>query len=164
MLSPAEQEAMPHVLGAWARFAARRTGLAEEGLRATLDGVWEATGKFAETYRDPTTFGLDRRLVERLLPDGDLSALARRVFAFPFLQGMHGEIKLDLLNPPTRPTAGSCWRSTTRTTATGSTTTSTWPGTRRSPRGCGRATRRSCGRPPSGCWTSGTTGTRCSTC
>ncbi|GGP85532.1 hypothetical protein [Streptosporangium pseudovulgare] len=99
MLSPAEQEAVPYVLSAWARFAARRTGLPEEGLRATLDGIWEATGKFAEAYRDPTTFGIDRDLLERLLPDGDLSALARRVFAFPFLQGTHGEIKLDLLNP-----------------------------------------------------------------
>ncbi|GAA3127614.1 hypothetical protein GCM10017600_54630 [Streptosporangium carneum] len=99
MLSPAEQEAVPYVLGAWARFAARRNGLADQGLRATLDGIWEATAKFAEAYRDPTTFGLDRDLLERLLPDGDLSALARRVFAFPFLQGTHGEIKLDLLNP-----------------------------------------------------------------
>ncbi|MFG1750378.1 hypothetical protein [Streptosporangium sandarakinum] len=99
MLSPAEQEAVPYVLSAWARFAARRTGLPDEGLRATLDGIWEATGKFAEAYRDPTTFGIDRDLLERLLPDGDLSALARRVFAFPFLQGTHGEIKLDRLNP-----------------------------------------------------------------
>lgn len=99
MLSVAEQEAMPHVLSAWARFAAGRTGLQEEGLRATLDAVWEATGKFPESYRDPTSFGLDRPLLERLLPDGDLSALARRVFAFPFLQGMHGDIDLDRLNP-----------------------------------------------------------------
>ncbi|MGS2642010.1 MULTISPECIES: hypothetical protein [unclassified Streptosporangium] len=99
MLTTAEQEAVPHVLGAWARFAAGRTGLPDEGLRATLDAVWEATGKFAESYRDPTTFGLDRDLLDRLLPDGDLSALARRVFAFPFLQGTHGEIKLSLLNP-----------------------------------------------------------------
>ncbi|WP_327093103.1 hypothetical protein OIE66_08730 [Nonomuraea sp. NBC_01738] len=99
MLTTAEQEAMPHVLSAWARFAAGRTGLPEHGLRATLDAVWEATGKFPEAYRDPTSFGLDRPLLERLLPDGDLSALARRVFAFPFLQGMHGDIDLDLLNP-----------------------------------------------------------------
>ncbi|GAA2859202.1 hypothetical protein GCM10010517_17720 [Streptosporangium fragile] len=99
MLNAAEQEAVPHVLGAWARFAAGRTGLPEEGLRATLDAIWEATGKFAEAYRDPTAFGVDRALLDRLLPDGDLSALARRVFAFPFLEGTHGEIKLDLLNP-----------------------------------------------------------------
>jgi hypothetical protein len=99
MLSPAEQEAMPYVLSAWVRFAAPRTGLPEEGLRATLDAVWEATARFAEDYRDPTTFGLDRALIERLLPDGDLSALARRVFAFPFLQGRHGDIDLDRLNP-----------------------------------------------------------------
>ncbi|MEV0596195.1 hypothetical protein [Nonomuraea cavernae] len=99
MLSVAEQEAMPHVLAAWARFAARRTGLPERGLKATLDAVWEAIGKFPEAYRDPTSFGLDRPLLERLLPDGDLSALARRVFAFPFLQGVHNGVDLDRLNP-----------------------------------------------------------------
>ncbi|MEU8250008.1 hypothetical protein [Nonomuraea sp. NPDC048916] len=99
MLSVAEQEAMPHVLAAWVRFAARRTGLPERGLKATLDAVWEAIGKFPEAYRDPTSFGLDRPLLERLLPDGDLSALARRVFAFPFLQGVHNGVDLDRLNP-----------------------------------------------------------------
>ncbi|WP_253781350.1 hypothetical protein [Nonomuraea roseoviolacea] len=99
MLSTAEQEAMPHVLAAWVRFAARRSGLPEQGLKATLDAVWEAIGKFPEAYRDPTSFGLDRPLLERLLPDGDLSALARRAFAFPFLQGFHNGIELDRLNP-----------------------------------------------------------------
>ncbi|MFI7440402.1 hypothetical protein [Nonomuraea indica] len=99
MLSTAEQEAMPHVLAAWVRFAAVRTGLPEPGLKATLDAVWEAIGKFPEAYRDPTSFGLDLPLLERLLPDGDLSALARRVFAFPFLQGVHNGVTLDDLNP-----------------------------------------------------------------
>ncbi|MFD1933602.1 MULTISPECIES: hypothetical protein [Nonomuraea] len=99
MLSHAEQEAMPHVLAAWVRFAARRTGLPEPGITATLDGVWEATARFPEAYRDPASFGLDMALMERLLPDGDLSALARRVFAFPFLQGRHGDVDLDTLNP-----------------------------------------------------------------
>ncbi|MFI6594816.1 hypothetical protein ACIBHX_01135 [Nonomuraea sp. NPDC050536] len=99
MLSQAEQDAMPHALSAWVRFAARRTALPEQGLKATLDAVWEATGKFPEAYRDPTSFGLDRPLLERLLPDGDLSALARRVFAFPFLTGTHGGVELHRLNP-----------------------------------------------------------------
>ncbi|MCO5993687.1 hypothetical protein [Actinoallomurus rhizosphaericola] len=99
MLSPAEQEAMPHVLAAWVRWASRRTGLPEEGVRQTLDKVWDITGKFAEAYRDPTTFGLDRELVERLLPDGDLEALARRAFAFPFLTGGNADIDLTRLNP-----------------------------------------------------------------
>ncbi|SEG42132.1 hypothetical protein SAMN05444920_102963 [Nonomuraea solani] len=99
MLSEAEQEAMPHVLAAWVRFAARRTALPEQGLKATLDAVWEAIGKFPEAYRDPTSFGIDRPLLERLLPDGDLSALARRAFAFPYLQGVHNGIDLDRLDP-----------------------------------------------------------------
>ncbi|GLX03239.1 UNVERIFIED_ORG: hypothetical protein FHR35_008465 [Microbispora rosea subsp. rosea] len=99
LLTPAEQDAMPHVLSAWVRFAGPRIGLPDEGVRATLDAVWEATARFTEAYRDPATFGLDRSLVERLLPDGDLSALARRAFAFPLLQGMRGSTNLDLLNP-----------------------------------------------------------------
>ncbi|WP_214412542.1 hypothetical protein [Sphaerisporangium fuscum] len=99
LLGPAEQEAMPHVLLSWVRFAAPRTGLPEEGITATLDAVWEAAGRFTEAYRDPTTFGLDRSLVGRLLPDGDLSALPRRAFAFPYLEGTHGDIDLEDLHP-----------------------------------------------------------------
>ncbi|WP_285580185.1 hypothetical protein [Actinoallomurus iriomotensis] len=99
MLSPGEQDAMPHVLAAWVRWASQRTRLHEEGVRQTLDKVWDITGKFAEAYRDPTTFGLDRELVERLLPDGDLEALARRAFAFPFLTAGNAEIDLTRLDP-----------------------------------------------------------------
>ncbi|WP_165965996.1 hypothetical protein [Actinomadura sp. 7K534] len=105
LLSPAEQEAVPHVLGAWIRWAGKRTGLPEEGIRATLDALWDATAKFAEAYRDPSAFGLDRALVDRLLPDGDLEALPRRAFALPFLSGTHrrsgrhGVIDLSTLDP-----------------------------------------------------------------
>ena len=90
---------MPYVLAAWARWATKRTGLPEEGVRQTLDKVWDITGKFAEAYRDPTTFGLERELVQRLLPDGDLEALARRAFAFPFLTGGNADIDLTRLDP-----------------------------------------------------------------
>lgn len=89
LLSPSEQEAVPHVLAAWIRWAGRRTGLPEEGIRATLDALWDATAKFSAAYRDPAAFGLDRGLVDRLLPDGDLEALPRRAFALPFLSGTH---------------------------------------------------------------------------
>jgi hypothetical protein len=99
MLSPAEQDAMPHVLAAWVRWAGKRARLPEAGVRQTLDQVWDLTGKFAEAYRDPTTFGMDRRVVERLLPDGDLEALPRRTFAFPFLSGRYGDARLELLDP-----------------------------------------------------------------
>ncbi|WP_165978179.1 hypothetical protein [Actinomadura darangshiensis] len=105
LLSPSEQEAVPHVLAAWVRWAGKRTGLPEEGIRATLDALWDATGKFAEAYRDPSAFGLDRELVDRLLPDGDLEALPRRAFALPFLSGTHrrsgrhGYIDLSKLDP-----------------------------------------------------------------
>ena len=105
LLSPAEQEAVPHVLAAWVRWAGKRTGLPEEGIRATLDALWDATAKFAEAYRDPAAFGLDGDLVARLLPDGDLEALPRRAFALPFLSGTHrqsgrhGFINLSKLDP-----------------------------------------------------------------
>ncbi|MFC9977544.1 hypothetical protein ACFVH6_42260 [Spirillospora sp. NPDC127200] len=105
LLSPTEQEAVPHVLAAWVRWAGKRTGLPEEGVRATLDAVWDATGKFAGAYRDPAAFGLDRELVDRLLPDGELEALPRRAFALPFLSGTHrvsgrhGSIDLSALDP-----------------------------------------------------------------
>ncbi|MDL4775136.1 hypothetical protein [Actinomadura xylanilytica] len=105
LLSASEQEAVPHVLAAWVRWAGKRTGLPEEGVRATLDAVWDATAKFAEAYRDPSAFGLDRDLVDRLLPDGEMEALPRRAFALPFLSGTHrrsgghGSVDLSALDP-----------------------------------------------------------------
>nr|WP_211328925.1 hypothetical protein [Thermomonospora umbrina] len=104
LLSPAEHDAMPHVLAAWVRWAARQTGLPSEGVRATLDAVWDATGRFTRLFRDPEAFGLDPSVVRRLLPDGELEALPRRAFALPFLSGEHhvpgrGRIDLATLDP-----------------------------------------------------------------
>ena len=61
--------------------------------------MYESIGTFAMTYRDPESFGLDRELVNRLLPDGDLEALARRTFAFPLLAGHYGGVDLATLDP-----------------------------------------------------------------
>jgi len=99
VLRPAEQEAMPHVLAAWTRWAGRRSGMDGRAITETLDAVFESIGAFAKTYRDPESFGLDRELINRLLPDGDLEALARRTFAFPLLAGHHGGTDLGKLNP-----------------------------------------------------------------
>jgi hypothetical protein len=99
MLTPAEQHAMPHVLAAWARWAGRRRGLPDEAVRQTLDAVFGAMGTFTQVYRDPSTFGLDGKLVARLLPDADLEALPRRAFAFPVLRGRYGDIDLGTLDP-----------------------------------------------------------------
>jgi hypothetical protein len=99
MLSAAEQEAIPHVLAAWARWAGRRRGLSQQAIAETLDAVFDSTEKFAAAYRDPTTFGLDAALLARLLPDADLEALARRAFAFPLLSGWYGGVDLGTLNP-----------------------------------------------------------------
>jgi hypothetical protein len=99
MLWPAEQHAMPHVLAAWARWSGRRRGLGTEAVSQTLDAVFSAMGTFTQVYRDPASFGLDTRLVGRLLPDADLEALPRRAFAFPVLRGHYRGIDLGRLDP-----------------------------------------------------------------
>jgi hypothetical protein len=107
MLSFAEQDAMPHVLAAWVRWAGRRRGLADSLVAETLETVFNAMSTFSEAYRDPAEFGLEYALVRRLLPDGDLEALARRAFAFPVLEGRHAGVDLgglDLLNAEDRRT------------------------------------------------------------
>jgi len=83
MLSPGEQDAIPHVLLAWVRWAGARAGMPAGPLAATLDAVFDAMRAFPSAYHDPTSFGLEPALVARLLPDRDLEALPRRAFAFP---------------------------------------------------------------------------------
>ncbi len=99
VLSRAEQEAMPHVLLAWVRWAGARQGLSDESVATTLEAVFEAMRTFPTVYRDPSSFGLEPEMVSRLLPDGDLEALARRVFAFPLLHGGYQGTDLATLNP-----------------------------------------------------------------
>jgi hypothetical protein len=98
MLSRADQEAMPHVLLAWVRWAGAKSGLSEPQMAAVLDAVYDAMRTFPTVYRDPSSFGLEPEMVDRLLPDGDLEALARRVFAFPLLRGSYRGIDLATLN------------------------------------------------------------------
>ncbi|HEV2375722.1 MAG TPA: hypothetical protein VGS19_26600 [Streptosporangiaceae bacterium] len=104
MLTKAEQHAMPHVLAAWTRWAGVRTGLPEPLAEETLDAVIGAMETFTKVYRDPASFGLDSRLVARLLPDADLEALPRRAFAFPVLRGTFDGVDLATLDP-TQPQA-----------------------------------------------------------
>jgi hypothetical protein len=99
MLSPAEQDAMPHVLLAWVRWATGRSDLSADAVAATIDAVFDAMRAFPNVYRDPASFGLEPALVARLLPDGDLEALARRAFAFPLLRGTYHGIDLAELDP-----------------------------------------------------------------
>ena len=99
MLLFAEQDAMPHVLAAWVRWAGRRRGLSEATITDSLEAVFNAMGAFAQAYRDPAEFGLDYALVRRLLPDADLEALPRRAFAFPVLEGWHSGTDLSILDP-----------------------------------------------------------------
>jgi hypothetical protein len=99
MLSPAEQHAMPHVLAAWVRWAGRREGRDADAIRAALDAVFDSMGTFTRVYHDPASFGLEPGLVARLLPDSDLEALPRRVFAFGVLQGFYQGTDLGTLDP-----------------------------------------------------------------
>jgi hypothetical protein len=102
MLTQEEQEAMPHVLLAWIRWAGRRRGLGEKAVSETLDAVFNAMSAFSRAYRGPAEFGLDSALVARLLPDSDLEALPRRAFAFPLLHGRVGGVDLATLDPADR--------------------------------------------------------------
>jgi hypothetical protein len=99
MLSFAEQDAMPHVLAAWVRWAGRRREQPGAAVTETLEAVFNAMSVFAQAYRDPAEFGLDYALVRRLLPDADLEALPRRAFAFPVLEGWHSGSDLSILDP-----------------------------------------------------------------
>jgi hypothetical protein len=99
MLSPAEQDAMPHVLAAWVRWAGAREGRDSDTIGATLDAVFDSMGTFTRVYHDPASFGLEPELVARLLPDSDLEALARRVFAFGVLKGSYRGTDLSTLDP-----------------------------------------------------------------
>jgi len=99
VLSRADQEAMPHVLLAWVRWAGAKSGLDDAAIAATLDAVFDAMRTFPTVYRDPASFGLEPDMVARLLPDGDLEALARRLFAFPLLRGHFRGVNLATLQP-----------------------------------------------------------------
>ncbi|HVT66605.1 MAG TPA: hypothetical protein VHF26_02570 [Trebonia sp.] len=99
LLSVADQNAMPHLLDAWIRWSGRMNGLSKEAIGQTLDTLYESMSTFSRIYRDPAEFGLDEKLVARLLPDADLEALPRRAFAFPILEGKHGGVDLAKLDP-----------------------------------------------------------------
>ena len=99
MLTYAEQDAMPHVLATWVRWAGAKRGLSSAVIDETLETVFNSMSAFADSYRDPAEFGLEYALVRRLLPDGDLEALPRRAFAFPVLEGWHEGIDLSALDP-----------------------------------------------------------------
>jgi hypothetical protein len=99
VLSAADQNAMPHVVNAWIRWSGRKRGLAEDAIAQTLDTLFDSMSTFTRIYRDPAELGIDEDLAARLLPDSDLEALPRRVFAFPLLVGKHGGVDLSKLDP-----------------------------------------------------------------
>ena len=99
VLSVADQNAMPHVVDAWIRWSSRKRGLPEASVGQMLDTLYDSIATFSRIYRDPAEFGLDEKLVARLLPDSDLEALPRRAFAFPVLEGKHGGVDLSKLDP-----------------------------------------------------------------
>jgi hypothetical protein len=99
LLSVAGQNAMPHVVDAWIRWSGRKRGLSELAVSMTLDTLYDSMATFSRIYRDPSEFGLDEKLVARLLPDSNLEALPRRAFAFPVLEGKHGGVDLSKLDP-----------------------------------------------------------------
>jgi hypothetical protein len=99
LLSVADQNAMPHAVAAWIRWTGRKRQLPEATTGQMLDTLFDSMSTFSRIYRDPAEFGLDEKLVARLLPDSDLEALPRRAFAFPILEGKHGGVDLSKLDP-----------------------------------------------------------------
>jgi hypothetical protein len=99
LLSVADQNAMPHAVDAWIRWSGRQRELTDAAIGQTLDVLFDCMTTFSRIYRDPAEFGLDEKLVARLLPDSDLEALPRRAFAFPILEGKHGGVDLSKLDP-----------------------------------------------------------------
>jgi hypothetical protein len=99
LLSVADQNAMPHAVDAWIRWSGHKRGMSELSIAMTLDTLYDSMATFSRIYRDPAEFGLDEKLVARLLPDSDLEALPRRAFAFPVLEGRHGGVDLAKLDP-----------------------------------------------------------------
>jgi hypothetical protein len=99
MLSSADREAIPLVLAAWIRFGGRKSRWHQSDISEVVEVVFDSMSLFARLYRDPKEFGLDERLVGRLLPDSDLEALPRRAFIFPILEGRHGGVDLSKLDP-----------------------------------------------------------------
>ncbi len=167
LLSVADQNAMPHVVDAWIRWSGRKRGLADAAIGQTLDTLFDSMSTFTRIYRDPAELGIDEELAARLLPDSDLEALPRRVFAFPLLVGKHGGVDLSKLDPadpsdrrlllgrrPRHARPGRRARPASAATSTG-----TWPW----PTGSGAAPRPPSGTPRSGCSTPARTGTWCCT-
>src|SRR5450756_2741469 len=85
MLSVADQNAMPHVVDAWIRGAGRRRGLTDTAIGQTLDTLYESMSTFSRIYRAPSELGISEELAARLLPDSDLEALPRRLFALSLI-------------------------------------------------------------------------------
>ena len=163
MLSFAEQDAMPHVLGAWVRWAGRRRGLAEATITESLETVFNSIGRFAQAYRDPAEFGLDYALVRRLLPDSDLEALPQAGVRLPGPGGL--AFRHRPVHPgPGRPAGPArAARRRPRDPRPGGVGRAASSGTWCWPTGSGGASRRSCGRPRSACSTPARTGTWCCT-
>ena len=166
LLSVADQNAMPHVVAAWIRWTSRKRGLREASVGQMLDTLYDSMATFSRIYRDPAEFGLDEKLVARLLPDSDLEALPRRAFAFPILEGKHGGVDLSKLDPAD-PSDRRLLLAADHDTRTGS---PSWPasaatstGTWRSRTGSGAAHRAPSGTPRSACSTRARTGTWCCT-
>ena len=99
MLTAPEQHAMPHVVISWARWAGAKSGLEIAAISKTLDAVFESMSTFTKVYRDPASYGIKPDLVGRLLPDRDLEALPRRIFAFGVLDGTFRGTDLSSLDP-----------------------------------------------------------------
>src|SRR2546430_16554051 len=68
MLAFAEQDAMPHVLGAWVRWAGRRRGLSEAAITDSLEAVFNSLGTLPLASGAPPGFDMATSLVRGRCP------------------------------------------------------------------------------------------------
>jgi hypothetical protein len=61
--------AVPEVLGRWVRYCGRRQALAPELVDETLGALEEFREQFAAAGRDPTRFGMAKRIAMQLAAD-----------------------------------------------------------------------------------------------
>lgn len=65
-----EIDAVVDILRCWVRFAAERTGLADEHLAETLSAIDQFEGDFRRSMKDPATFGPAKAIVSQMLRAG----------------------------------------------------------------------------------------------
>ncbi len=102
ILDESERDAMPMVVVAWTRWAARHSQLPDPAFEEVLEVAQECAGHFGEEYDDPHNASIGRLYLTGVDLDdpADLQAvLDRRTFAMPYVGTRIGDEDYPRLNP-----------------------------------------------------------------